>query len=121
MRMKVMVWAIVGVCAVTASGLRADAGQRGGQPAAAPTIRFKTLVGRLDLETLQGDDQGADAVRRSPAGHRAQPQGGRLDRGAAQELRLPDRAHQVRTFNPPRRRRAAAARAARGAAVRRVR
>ena len=45
---------------------------------------------------LQGDHQGTHAVRRSPAGHRSQPRGGRLDRGAAQELRLSDRAHQVR-------------------------
>ena len=64
--------------------------------------------------TIQGHDQGADAVRRSPAGHRAQPQGRRLDRGAAQELRLPDRARQVRLQSD-----AAAGGAARGGGSRR--
>jgi hypothetical protein len=34
MRMNVKVWAIVGVCAVMPSGLRADAGQRGAQSGA---------------------------------------------------------------------------------------
>ena len=38
---------------------------------------------------IQGHDQGTHAVRRSPAGHGSQSRGGRLDRGAAQELRLP--------------------------------
>ena len=52
---------------------------------------------------LQGHDQGADAVRRPAAGHRSQSRGGRLDRGAAQELRLRDRAHRVTC--PTRRRR----------------
>ena len=36
--------------------------------------------------------QGPDRIRRSPAGHRTQPQGRRLDRSAAQELRLSHRA-----------------------------
>ena len=46
---------------------------------------------------LQGDDQGSDAVRRPAAGHGSQSRGGRLDRGAAQELRLHEhRAHHVR-------------------------
>ena len=45
---------------------------------------------------IQGHHQGPHAVRRPPAGHRSQPRRRRLDRGAAQELWLSHRAHQVR-------------------------
>ena len=40
---------------------------------------------------IQGHDQGPDRVRRSPPGHQAQSQSGRLDRSAAEELRLRQR------------------------------
>ena len=58
---------------------------------------------------VQGHDQRADAVRRSAPGHRSQSRRGRLDRGAAQELRLPDRARQVRLRSAAMQRAAAAA------------
>ena len=58
MRMNVKVWAIVGVCAVMPSGLRADAGQRGGQPGASANDPIKTLVSRLDLERYKGTIKG---------------------------------------------------------------
>ena len=50
---------------------------------------------------IQGDDQGADPVRRSPAGHGSQPRGGRLDRGAAQELRLRAPSGSPTSISPP--------------------
>ena len=62
---------------------------------------------------LQGHHQGPDAVRRPPSGHRAQPQGRGLDRSAAQELRLPDRAPEVR-IQPAHRRSQGCAVVARG-------
>ena len=58
-----------------------------------PAARSGEDAGRTSRSReVQGDRQGADAVRRSPPGHRSQSRRGRLDRGAAQELRLPDRA-----------------------------
>jgi hypothetical protein len=58
MRTNVKVWAIVGVCAVMPSGLRADAGQRGVQPGASANDPIKTLVSRLDLERYKGTIKG---------------------------------------------------------------
>ena len=58
MRMNVKVWAIVGVCAVLPSVLRADAGQRGGQPAASVNDPIRTLVSRLDLERYKATIKG---------------------------------------------------------------
>ena len=64
---------------------------------ATTTTQCAMLVGTARPRKIQGHDQRADAVRRSPPGHRSQPRGHRLDRGAAQELRLHEhRAHQVR-------------------------
>ena len=66
------------------------------QAAPAPEDPIKTIVGPPRSREVQGDDQGSDAVRRSAAGDRAQPRRARLDRGAAQELRLHEhRAHHV--------------------------
>jgi len=45
---------------------------------------------------VQGHDQGAGRVRRSAAGDRSQSRGDRLDRRPAEELRLRDRAAEVR-------------------------
>ena len=72
-----------GRAAATAGGA---AHRRGNQGACRPAR----------LGKIQGHDQGSDAVRRSPPGHGPQSRRDRLDRGAAQELRLPDRTHQVR-------------------------
>jgi hypothetical protein len=52
---------------------------------------IRTLVSRLDLEKYQGHYQGPHRIWRSAPGHHAQPQGGRLDRSAAQKLRLRQR------------------------------
>ena len=67
------------------AGRRAAAGRSGAGAGRPPRSR-----------AIQGHHQGTHAVRRPPAGHRSQPRRGRLDRGAAQELWLSHRAHQVR-------------------------
>ena len=45
-------------------------------------------MGRLDLEKYKATIKGLTTIRRPPPGNRSQPRGRRLDRSAAQELRL---------------------------------
>ena len=72
------------LCPIRTHSAAAESGARRHQPHLAAEPR-----------PLQGHHQGPHPVRRSPAGHRAQPQGRRLDRSPAEELRLRHRAHQV--------------------------
>ena len=58
MRMKVLVLAIAGACAVTADLLGADGRQRGAPPAPAADDPVRTLVGRLDLERYKATIKG---------------------------------------------------------------
>ena len=80
--------------------------QRG---AAAADDPVASLASRLDLERYKATIKGLTAVRRPPPGHRSQSCRGRLDRGAAQELRLHrHRADQLH-LQPRRRHRSAGA------------
>ena len=80
--------------AQSGAGAATGPGRRGGHRRRSDQDHGRTPRPR----EIQGHDQGPDAVRRSAAGHRSQPRGHRLDRGAAQELRLHQhRAHQVQT------------------------
>ena len=86
----------------------APAQAQGGAQPATDTVNdpVRDMVVAARSREVQGDDQGADAVRRSPPGHRPQSRGGRLDRGAAQELWLHEHASASRTPSaapPPRR------------------
>ena len=126
MHSKVLAVSTFGMMAVVLSsiGPAARAQPQQGAPAATPapgTIRSRRSWPARPRE-IQGHDQGTDAVRRSAAGNRTQSRGGRLDRGAAQELRLHEhRAHQVHVPAAPRRRTRRRAAAARGARPRRAR
>jgi hypothetical protein len=95
--MQVRRWTLV-TASVIFGAMTFGAAQQTTQPAATPPADdpVRTLVGRLELErykaTIKGLTQFGIAAR-----NRAQPQGRRLDRSAAQELRLHEhRAHQVR-------------------------
>ena len=100
-----------GIAAACAISLSAQAPSQQTTPAQSPPPDdpIKTIVSRLDLEQIQGDDQRPYSIRGSTAGHETQPRRGRLDRGTAQELRLHEHgAPQVRLQRPgarwPRRR-----------------
>ena len=86
-----LVGAVLAVAITSTPRAQAPAASVGAAPDS-----VRTLVVAARSRALQGHDQGADAVRRPAAGHRAESPRDRLDRSAAQELRLPDRAHQVR-------------------------
>src|SRR5215216_1718354 len=65
MRMKVMMVALIGVCAAMPSGtLRADEGRQRGGPATPANDPVRTLVGRLELDryktTIKGLTQFGD-------------------------------------------------------------
>ncbi len=85
--------------AFTLASAPVQAQQRGGnQPPPPDTLNdpVRLMVGPPRPREVQGDGQGSHPVRRQAPRHRTQPQGGGLDRGAAQELRLhADRADQV--------------------------
>ena len=71
------------------SGVLGQSGPTVPPPNPVPDVTTADLAAQP--RSLQGHHQGLTAVRRSAPGHRAQSQGGRLDRGAAEELWLSDR------------------------------
>jgi hypothetical protein len=79
------------------AGAVAIASQQGGQQPAAPAAAdpVQILVDRLDLARYKATIKGLTQFGDRREGTAAQPRCGRLDRGAAEKLRLRDRTHDL--------------------------